>query len=216
MTAANSSDSVQRSAIVLHGLGASGADLAPLAGALWTSKEVRWLFPDAPARPITINGGVSMRGWYDISSSRLTDREDEAGIRASALIVDELISAELARGVAPANIVLAGFSQGGAMALHVGLRQQQPLKAIVALSCYLPLAKQTIAELGAGASHVPIFLATGTSDQIIPTTATTATATTLKAMGCSVVFRSYPMGHAIVPDEISDVATFLAAPNSAL
>ena len=202
--------------IVLHGLGASGNDLRPLAPSLWPASAVRWLFPDAPVRPITINGGLPMRGWYDVLTPNLLAREDSNGIQDSAKLITELITSQVNNGIPRERIALIGFSQGGALALYAGLRQPEKLFAIVGLSCYLPLASTLQSETEPSTKSTPIFLGAGDLDPVIPMTDTQATGELLRDSGCLVQFQRYAMlGHAINPEEIYDVATFLGNTGSA-
>ena len=198
--------------LVLHGLGANGRDLLSLAPDAWPRDDVRWLFPDAPKRPITINGGMRMRAWYDVASFDWSDAEDEKGIRDSAGIVDGLVQDEIERGFSMDHIALLGFSQGGAMALFSGLRQASPPKAIVGMSCALPLAQTLEAEAGEGSERIPVFLGAGDIDEIVPSKFTQAAAKALTGRGNTVDLRTYPsMGHAITPEEIGHVAEFLTS-----
>ena len=199
------------SVIVLHGLGADGRDFVPICDELdlAAAGPVRFVFPHAPVRPVTINGGMQMRAWYDIVGTDLVRREDEAGLRESRLEVAALIAREVARGVAPARIVLMGFSQGCAMALLTGLRQPERLAGIVALSGYLPLAASTAAERSAANAATPIFLAHGLYDGVVPLARATATRDALLALGQPVEWHTYPMQHAVAPEEIADLNRFL-------
>lgn len=197
--------------ILLHGLGADGYDFVPVVRELESlgAPAARYVFPHAPTMPVTINGGYVMRAWYDILGADLVRREDEAGIRASQASVEALIAREVARGVPPARIVLAGFSQGGAITLHTGLRQPQPLAGLIALSCYLPLADAFAAEAAAASRTVPIFLAHGTQDPVVPLARGSASRDSLKAAGYAVEWREYPMPHSVCGDEIRDIAAFM-------
>jgi len=197
--------------ILLHGLGADGYDFVPVVRELegHGAPAARYVFPHAPTMPVTINGGYVMRAWYDILGSDLVRREDERGIRASRDMVDALIEREVARGVARARIVLAGFSQGGAITLHTGLRQAQPLAGLIALSCYLPLADTFAKEAAAASRQVPIFLAHGTQDPVVPIARGTASRDALKAAGYAVEWHEYPMPHSVCPEEIQDIAAFM-------
>ena len=197
--------------ILLHGLGADGYDFVPVVRELegHGAPPARYVFPHAPTIPVTINGGYVMRAWYDILGTDLVRREDERGIRASRDMVDALIEREVARGVARSRIVLAGFSQGGAIALHTGLRQTQPLAGLIALSCYLPLADAFGNEAAAASRTVPIFLAHGTQDPVVPIARGTASRDVLKAAGYAVEWREYPMPHSVCAEEIQDIAAFM-------
>ena len=195
----------------LHGLGADGYDFIPvvreleLAGA----PPARYMFPHAPEIPVTINSGYVMRAWYDILGAELDRREDDARIRASAAAIERLIEREVTRGVARSRIVLAGFSQGGAITLHAGLRAQEPLAGMMALSTYLPLADSAANEATAVSRRIPIFMAHGTTDPVIPFARSTASRDRLKALGYNVDWHEYPMQHSVNADEIRAIAAFL-------
>ena len=199
------------SVIWLHGLGADGYDFVPVVRELQAlgAPAARYVFPHAQTMPVTINGGAVMRAWYDIVNVDLLRREDEKGIRASQKQVEALIEREVSRGVPRSRIVLAGFSQGGAIALQTGLRQVQPLAGIVALSCYLPLAETFAAERVSATAGVPIFLAHGTSDPIVPIARGVASRDALIAAGHKVEWHEYPMPHSVSEQEIRDIAAFL-------
>jgi phospholipase/carboxylesterase len=199
------------SVIVLHGLGADGNDFVPICDELDLAAigPVRFVFPHAPVRPVTINGGMRMRAWYDITGAELVKREDEPGLRTSLAQVAALIAREVARGVAPARIVLMGFSQGCAMALLTGLRQPERLAGIVALSGYLPLAASTAAERSAANAATPIFMAHGLQDGVVPLARATASRDVLLALGQPVEWHSYPMQHSVAPEEVADLNRFL-------
>ena len=197
--------------ILLHGLGADGYDFVPVVREFEThgAPAARYVFPHAPTMPVTINGGYVMRAWYDILGADLVRREDEKGIRASQGMVEALIEREVARGVARSRIVLAGFSQGGAITLHTGLRQPQPLAGLIALSCYLPLAESFSKEAAAGSKGVPVFLAHGTQDPVVPLARGAASRDALKAAGYAVEWHDYPMPHSVSAEEIADIAAFM-------
>ncbi len=165
-TAANPTHSI----IWLHGLGADGNDFAPIVPELVAADwpPLRFVFPHAPQRPVTINGGMSMRAWYDIVGADIASKQDAVGIRESVQQVDALIAREIERGVPTERIVLAGFSQGGAIALSAGLRHAQPLAGIVALSTYLPLHEALASERSAANAHIPIFWGHGSADPVVP------------------------------------------------
>ena len=203
------------SIVVLHGLGADGSDFVPIAQELDLSAigPVRFVFPSAPVRPVTINGGYEMRAWYDIyppgpDGSR---REDEAGLRASQAIVQQLLDREAARGVPPERTVLMGFSQGCAMTLLAGLRAPQRLAGLVGLSGYLPLAGTTAAERSAAGADVPLFLAHGEYDEVVVIERGLGTRDLLTALGYAVDWHSYPMGHEVCMDEAADLNRWLVA-----
>ena len=197
--------------VLLHGLGADGYDFVPVVRELEThgAPAARYVFPHAPTMPVTINGGYVMRAWYDILGADLVRREDEQGIRASQGMVEALIEREVERGVPRSRIVLAGFSQGGAITLHTGLRQPQPLAGLIALSCYLPLADSFEREAAAGSRGVPVFLAHGTQDPVVPLARGAASRDALKAAGYAVEWHDYPMPHSVSAEEIRDIAAFM-------
>ncbi len=199
------------SIIWLHGLGADGQDFVPVAGELALPAAVRYIFPHAPQRPVTINGGYMMRAWYDIATQDIGARQDEAGIRASQAEIEKLIAQEEERGIAPQHIFLAGFSQGGAIALHTALRQQVPLGGVLALSTYLPLAESVPEEALADALRTPVFMAHGRSDQVVPYALGAASRKMLEELGCTVEWHEYPMPHSVCPEELLDIQRWLAA-----
>ncbi len=195
----------------LHGLGADGHDFAPIVPELvrpdWPG--IRFVFPHAPVRPVTINGGMPMRAWYDISSQSIEQRADEAGLRQSIAEVDALIGRERDRGVPPSRLLLVGFSQGGALALANGLRREAPVAGIASLSAYLPLAAQTATEMTAGGRTTPVFLGHGSQDQVVAQNLGSRSRDALKALGVSVEWHSYPMAHSVCADEIRDLGDWL-------
>ena len=198
--------------IVLHGLGADGNDFVPVAHELdlGTVGPVRFVFPHAPTRPVTINGGYVMRAWYDILGlDSPQQREDEDGLRQSQALVEALIAREKARGVAAGRIVLAGFSQGCAMTLMTGLRHDERLAGLVGLSGYLPLAAKAEAERHAANRDTPIFLAHGTGDPVIPIARARDSRDALVALGHPVEWHEYPMPHSVCAAEIADLERWL-------
>jgi phospholipase/carboxylesterase len=200
----------QSSVIWLHGLGADGHDFAPIVPELGLgSTAVRFIFPHAPMMPVTINQGFVMRAWYDIVSSDLGRQEDEAGVRASQGALEALIERELARGVAARRIVLAGFSQGGAIALQTGLRYPQRLAGIMALSTYLPIASSLPDEAHAANHGAPIFMAHGELDPIVPIRRARESRALLEALGYQVEWHEYRMPHAVCAEEIAHLGTWL-------
>ena len=203
--------SPQRTVIVLHGLGDSGHGFAPIAKELDLSAlgAVRFVLPHAPERAVTINGGYVMRAWYDILGTDLVRREDEAGLRESQALIEELIAAEKARGVAASRIVLAGFSQGCAMALLAGLRHAERLAGVVGMSGYLPLAATTATERSAANHDVPLFLAHGTQDPVVPLARGVASRDALAALGHDIEWHDYPMPHSVCAEEIGDLNRWL-------
>ena len=196
--------------IWLHGLGADGHDFEPLVPmlALPARLAVRFVFPHAPVRPVTINSGMRMRAWYDIFQLG-GGREDEAGIRASQALLEGLIAREKTRGIAAQRIVLAGFSQGGAIALQTGLRHAERLAGILALSTWLPLAGTLEAERHAMNRDVPILYAHGTHDEMISLARAERSRDALQALGYAPEWHAYPMGHEVCAEEIAAVAAWL-------
>jgi phospholipase/carboxylesterase len=199
------------SVIWLHGLGADGNDFVPLVPELTLPEHIplRFVFPHAPVRPITINNNYPMRGWFDIYSLSDLTREDEAGIQQSAATVVELIHHEINRGIESQRILLAGFSQGGAIALYAGLRFNKPLAGILALSTYLPMPVTLSTEANATNQAVSIFQAHGTYDDILPLQLGKMTNQLLTQMNYHCEWHEYPMGHAVCPDEIKDIGHWL-------
>ena len=197
--------------IWLHGLGADGNDFASLAPQLdlHGCQAIRFVFPHAPSMPVTVNNGYVMPAWYDIRGADLVQREDAAGIHHSALALEALIAHEVARGIAPRNIVLAGFSQGCAMVLHTGLRHRQGLAGIMALSGYLPLADSVATERNPANAATPIFMAHGTQDPVVPLARAEASRQALHALGYRVDWRTYAMPHSLHPQEVLDMGDFL-------
>lgn len=197
--------------VVLHGLGADGYDFVPIVKELETLgvPPARFLFPHAPTMPVTLNGGYVMRAWYDILGTDLVRREDEAGLRSSQAAIEALLGREITRGIAPGRIVLAGFSQGGAVTLQAGLRQPEPLAGLVVLSSYLPLAAQAAAERHDGSRSVPIFMAHGTQDPVVPLARGTAARDQLQQLGYAVEWHEYPMPHSVCAEEVEAIAAFL-------
>ncbi|HJW06603.1 MAG TPA: dienelactone hydrolase family protein [Rhodanobacter sp.] len=206
-TAANPRYSI----IWLHGLGADGHDFAPIVPELvdpaWPA--LRFVFPHAPVRPVTVNGGVPMRAWYDIVAFDAAARQDEAGIRASIAEVEALIARERERGVPSERTFLAGFSQGGAIALAAGLCHADRLAGIVALSTYLPIASTLAAERSAANAATPIFQAHGTADPVVALPRGSASRDALQALGYTVEWHTYPMAHAVCAEEIDDLRRWL-------
>lgn len=197
--------------IWLHGLGADGHDFEPIVPELARPgmPPLRFVFPHAPVRPVTLNGGYAMRAWYDIIAIDRRTREDEPGIRASQALVEQLIGRENARGIRSERIVLAGFSQGGAMALFAGLRHARPLAGIIGLSCYLLLGDRLLPEREAANAHTPIFLAHGTQDPVVLPFLGDEAHRALAAAGHEVEWHAYPMPHSVSPQEVADLAGWL-------
>lgn len=195
----------------MHGLGADGHDFEPLVPELVDRKmpALRFVFPHAPVRPVTINNGYAMRAWYDIVGIDRRSAEDFEGIKASAAAIAGLIKNENDRGVPTNRIVLAGFSQGGAMALHLGTRHPETLAGIIALSCYLPLSHELEKERAAANQATPIFMAHGAQDPVVPYALGDESRRLLVSSGYSVEWRSYPMPHSVCEPEVADIRAFL-------
>jgi phospholipase/carboxylesterase len=195
----------------MHGLGADGHDFEPIVPELGlpATVRVRFVFPHAPLRPVTINQGHVMRAWYDVRALAGVRREDEAGVRQSARQIEALLARERQRGIVPRRLVLAGFSQGGAMALHVGLRDADRLAGILALSCYLPLAGTLDTEASPANRDVPIFWAHGLHDPMLPLAMAEQGREQLAALGYRIEWHQYPIPHSVSADEIADVARWL-------
>lgn len=204
-------DAPRAAIILLHGLGADGNDFVPITQELDLSDvgPVRYVFPNAPVIPVTINGGYRMPAWYDILGTDLARREDEAGLRASQAEIEALIAREKARGIPASRIVLAGFSQGCAMALMTGLRHGEALAGIVGLSGYLPLAASTAIERHAANRATPIFMAHGLHDEVVQIGRATASRDALQALGYAVEWHAYPMPHSVCMEEVADLGRFL-------
>jgi phospholipase/carboxylesterase len=198
--------------IWLHGLGADGHDFVPIVSELGLPSilPVRFVFPHAPQRPVTLNGGMRMRAWFDLLGLTRTDAQDEAGIRASAVLINSLIETQVAAGIARARIVVAGFSQGGALALHTGLRQQEGLAGLMILSAYLPLEKSLAAELTPAGRATPILMCHGRQDPILSLSMGTHSRDLLQGLGVAVEWHDYPMAHEVCRAEISDISGWLA------
>jgi phospholipase/carboxylesterase len=200
------------SVIWLHGLGADGHDFEPivpeLVAASWP--PIRFVFPHAPVRAVTINGGARMRAWYDILGMEIAGRQDEPGVRDSIVHLDALIAHETKRGIPTERIVLSGFSQGGAIALAGGLRHPQRLGGIVALSTYLPLAHLGAGDFADANRETPIFMAHGTADPVVPASLGTMSRDFLRAEGYRVDWHAYPMPHSVCAEEIADLARWLS------
>jgi predicted esterase len=197
--------------IWLHGLGDTGhgwADVGPQLASV--VPHARFIFPTAPTRPVTLNGGMAMTAWFDLTSlSDINSEEDGAGIEASVAYVETLVEAEVAAGVDRSRIVVAGFSQGGAIALTAGLRAPSPFAGVVALSTWLPMAKSYPAALGAGGVATPVIMCHGTQDMVVRTEYGTRSAEALKTLGVTADWRTFRMAHSAVPEELSLVADWL-------
>ena len=199
--------------IWLHGLGADGRDFEPivpeLVDASWP--PVRFVFPNAPVRPVTINGGMRMRAWYDIFGAQIAAQQDVAGIRASIASLEELIAREGERGIAPERVILAGFSQGGAIVISGGVRCASRLGGIIALSTYLPMADKTDAEASSANRDVPIFMAHGMLDPTISHALGEMSRDYLAQRGYNIDWHAYPMAHQVCAEEIADLKRWMTA-----
>lgn len=199
--------------IWLHGLGADGFDFVPIVDELRlpATLPVRFVFPHAAPRPVTINNGYVMRAWYDIKGFGPERAEDDAGIRESEGIVQRYIEQEIAQGIPASKIVIAGFSQGGAIALQTALRYQQRLAGVMALSTYLPLAASLAAEASAANRDVPILMCHGVHDPVVPVQMGEASRNALQALDYRIEWRTYPMEHSVCMEEVLDLSTWLQA-----
>ena len=199
------------SVLWLHGLGADGHDFAPIVPELKLPVRlaVRFIFPHATIQPVTINGGMAMRSWYDILTPNLVKREDATGIRISEQAIQALIARENARGIPSSRIVLAGFSQGCAMTLHTGIRFKEKLAGLMGLSGYLPLIDMAVHEREPANAATPIFLAHGTHDPVVTLERAEASRAKLVDLGYQVQWHTYPMPHSVCAQEIDDISSFL-------
>jgi phospholipase/carboxylesterase len=196
--------------IWMHGLGADGSDFVPIVREidLQGCPPIRFVFPHARQIPVTINGGYVMRAWYDILGVDLVQREDETGLRQSQAEIDQLIQREIARGIPPGRIVLAGFSQGCAMTLQTGLRYPEKLAGMLCLSGYLPLATAIAAEHHSANKSTPIFMAHGSEDTVVPITRAQQSRDTLQALGYAVEWHEYRMQHSVGLEEIDAIGAW--------
>lgn len=201
------------SVIWLHGLGADGHDFEPVVPALGLPENhgIRFVFPHAPMQPVTINAGMVMRAWYDIQEMNLTKREDRSGIDQSQQILEEYIAAEKAAGIPSDKILLAGFSQGGVVILHTGLRHAEPLAGLIALSTYLGVPESLTAEAHSANSKTPIFMGHGLMDPVIPVQHGINSRERLESAGYSVEWHQYPMEHSVSLEEIDEIGQWLKA-----
>lgn len=197
--------------IWLHGLGADAHDFEPVVPYLSAASgpKIRFVFPNAPVIPVTVNGGMQMRAWYDILGIDIPARQDEPGIRRTEQLVVELIEKEKARGIAPGRIILAGFSQGGAIALHTALRYPEQLGGILALSTYLPIADTVAAERTAVNQAIPILMTHGSHDPVIPVHYAQHSRDKLQQLGYSVEYKVYAMAHEVSLEELQDIKDWL-------
>ena len=199
------------SVLWLHGLGADGHDFAPIVPELlrpgWP--ELRFVFPHAPVRRVTLNNGVPMRAWYDLKNLDLDQRADETGVRESIAQVEALIAREDERGVPAERLLLAGFSQGGAIALAAGVRRERPLAGLIGLSTYLPMGSTTKAEAAPQSLATPVFMAHGSHDPVVPEGFGARSRDLLKALGMNVDWHGYPMQHNVCAEEIRDLGDWM-------
>jgi phospholipase/carboxylesterase len=197
--------------IWMHGLGADSSDFVPLVPELDLTGcgAIRFVFPDAPVMPVTMNNGYRMRSWYDIIGLGLDRQEDESGLRASQAAIEDLIARELERGIRSERIVLAGFSQGCAMVLQTGLRHAQPLAGMMCLSGYLPLRDQIQAERSPANQKTPIFMGHGQVDNVVPFDRAEKSRDMLLALGYAIEWHSYPMAHSVNAQEVADISKWL-------
>ena len=199
------------SVIMLHGLGANGHDLAGVVPEmnLQGCQPIRFIFPHAPSIPVTVNGGYVMPAWYDITGTDLVSRQDAQGIHQSELAITALVANEVKRGIAPDHIVLAGFSQGAAMALHTGLRLPFAIAGVIALSGYLLLADRFAIERSSANAHTPVFMGHGLNDTVVIHGRGETSRNVLRSLGYAVEWQSYDTEHNITPEELDDVSEFL-------
>ena len=199
--------------IWMHGLGADCWDFVSIVKELGLPADLplRFIFPQAPSRPITINNGQIMPGWYDISMAQLQRKPDEPGVRQSQAAIEELIAREIGRGIAADKIILAGFSQGGAIALQTGLRYREALGGIMALSTYLTLDDSLAAEATIANANIPIFMAHGTEDQLIPLALAQSSRAKMAARGYKIEWHEYPMPHSVCMEEIEEIGVWIQA-----
>jgi phospholipase/carboxylesterase len=197
----------------MHGLGADGWDFVPIVRELDLSGDLplRFIFPHAPVRPVTINNGYEMRAWYDVAMADFGRLPDEQGIRQSQAQVEAFLAREKSRGIPASRIVLAGFSQGGAIALQAGLRHAEALAGILALSTYLPLAESLDREAAGANERVPVFMAHGTQDPVIPLALAQSSRATLQARGLAPEWHDYPMPHSVCAEEVGHISAWLRA-----
>lgn len=199
------------SIIWMHGLGADGSDFEDLAGQLQLpdALSIRFIFPHAPIQAVTLNGGMKMRSWYDLYELSTNSREDEKGLWVAHEKIAELIEQEHLRGIPRNRIILGGFSQGGALALYTGLRYSHALAGIIALSTYLPLAKKLSEQANPAQEHIPIFIAHGTQDPVVPYAWGKLSDAYLKKQGYKVEWHEYPMAHQLCLPEIADIREWI-------
>ncbi|MBX2846976.1 MAG: dienelactone hydrolase family protein [Acidiferrobacterales bacterium] len=208
----NHGSSEPKHAIIwLHGLGATANDFPPIVPELGLNKgrAIRFIFPQAPDRPITINGGMMMPGWYDIKGMDIADKQDAKGMAESKAMLDELINQQIALGVKSDNIIIAGFSQGGAVAYHTGVRSEHKLAGILALSTYIPFADQVALEYSDINLQTPILAHHGTHDPVVPVQLGKSSVDVLHELGFSIQWQTYPMAHQVNMEQIKDIGVWI-------
>ena len=207
----NPSGEARAAVIWLHGLGDSGHGFAPIVPELNLADmlAVRFIFPHAPVQPVTINGGMAMNAWYDIKSLDLENRADESGVIASAALVEQLIAQQIAKGIPSEKIVLAGFSQGGVITLHLATRLKYKLAGIMALSTYMCAPQKLAQQMDSANVKTPIFMAHGSADDVVPLMAGQSAQQMLQQCGYTVSWKVYPMGHSVCIEQINDIAQWL-------
>ena len=203
------SNGATHSVIWLHGLGADGHDFEPIVNELTLSQNIRFIFPHAPSIPVSINNGMVMPAWYDIRLPQIDEAQDADGIKKSQQSLLALIEREIERGVKNENIILAGFSQGGAVTLHTALRYEKSLAGIMALSTYLPLAETVESEISNENKNTSIFLAHGAHDTVVPYQLAIETQATLNQLSYSIELKKYEMEHSVCPEEINDISDWI-------
>ena len=200
------------SVLWLHGLGADGNDFVPIVPELLRPEwpAIRFVFPHAPVRAVTINGGMKMRAWYDIRDMDLSNRADAAGVDESVAQVEALVAREGGRGVPASRVLLAGFSQGGAIALAAGIRRREPLAGLIALSTYLPLGQATLAPLTGAARAQPVFMAHGLHDPVVPYSGGKRSRDALRDAGFQVEWNAWPMAHQVCAEEMTALSAWMS------
>lgn len=207
----NPSNKAKATVIWLHGLGDSGNGFAPIVPELKLPAElaIRFVFPHAPTRPVTINNGMSMRAWYDITSLDFNNRADSQGVKESSVLVADLIEKEIAQGIPANKIVLAGFSQGGVIALNLGTRYEKSLAGIMSMSSYMSEPETLSSEAHKANKNTPIFVAHGTHDEVVPIFMGNAAFKVLESNGYPVMWQEYPMQHNVCAQQLSDISNWL-------
>lgn len=202
---------VTHAIIWLHGLGATANDFPPIVPQLGLdeARTIRFIFPQAPQRPITINGGMHMPGWYDIKGMSIADKQDAVGMAESQATLNELVESQIAAGIPAHNIIIAGFSQGGAVAYFSAVRSELKLAGVLALSTYLPFAEDTESKQSKVNQSTPIFASHGTHDPVVPISLGKASVDSLTELGYQVLWKTYPMEHTVVLEQIQDIGSWI-------